>query len=63
MREGYNALKFYPLAEWDGGGLRHVTNRQVDRNFAKLAVEKVKVMREAVGPDMSILESAADPPK
>src|SRR5437764_10368015 len=55
LREGYNALKFYPLAEWDGGGLRHVTNRQVDRNFAKLAVEKVRVMREAVGPDIEIM--------
>jgi len=55
LREGYKALKFYPLAEWDGGGLRHVTNRQVDRNFAKLAVEKVKVMREAVGPDIEIM--------
>ena len=55
LRDGYKALKFYPLAEWDGGGLRHVTNRQVDRDFANLAFEKVKVMREALGPDIEIM--------
>src|SRR6059058_5550761 len=26
LRDGYKALKCYPLAQWDGGGLRHVTN-------------------------------------
>jgi galactonate dehydratase len=46
LRDGYKALKCYPLAIWDGGGLRHVTHRQVDRGFANLAFEKVKMLRE-----------------
>jgi galactonate dehydratase len=48
-------LKCYPLAEWDGGGLRHVTNRQGDRSFANLAFEKVKALRAAVGADVEIM--------
>ena len=55
LGDGYKALKCYPLAEWDGGGLRHVTNRQVDRDFANLAFEKVKALRQAVGPDVEIM--------
>ncbi|MFL5212076.1 MAG: mandelate racemase/muconate lactonizing enzyme family protein [Microvirga sp.] len=55
LRDGYDALKCYPLAEWDGGGLRHVTHRQVDRAFANLAFDKVKALREAVGPKVEIM--------
>ena len=55
LRDGYKALKCYPLAVWDGGGLRHVSHRQVDRSFASLAFEKVKTLREAVGPDVEIM--------
>src|SRR4051794_20595777 len=55
LRDGYEALKCYPLAEWDGSGLRHVTRRQVDRGFANLAFEKVKALRQAVGPTIEIM--------
>jgi galactonate dehydratase len=55
VRDGYKALKCYPLAVWDGGGLRHVTNRQVDRGFADVAFEKVKALRAGVGPDVEIM--------
>jgi galactonate dehydratase len=55
LRDGYKALKCYPLAQWDGAGLRHVTNRQVDRSFANLAFEKVRTLREAVGPDVELM--------
>jgi galactonate dehydratase len=55
LRDGYKGLKCYPLAEWDGGGLRHVTRRQVDREFANLAFEKVKALRDAVGPEIDIM--------
>jgi galactonate dehydratase len=55
VRDGYKALKCYPLAQWDGAGLRHVTNRQVDRAFANLAFEKVRTLREAVGSDVEIM--------
>ncbi len=55
LRDGYTALKCYPLAVWDGGGLRHVSNRQVDRGFADLAFEKVKALRAAVGSEVEIM--------
>jgi galactonate dehydratase len=55
LRDGYKALKCYPLAQWDGGGLRHVTNRQIDRGFANLAFEKVRTLREAVGPEIELM--------
>ena len=55
LRDGYKALKCYPLAVWDGGGLRHVTHRQVDRGFANLAFEKVKTLREAAGWEIEIM--------
>jgi len=55
LRDGYTALKCYPLAEWDGSGLRHVTRRQVDRAFANLAFDKVKALRAAVGPEVEIM--------
>jgi galactonate dehydratase len=55
LRDGYTALKCYPLAVWDGGGLCHVSHRQVDRAFANLAYEKVRTLRDAVGPGVEIM--------
>jgi galactonate dehydratase len=55
LRDGYSALKFYPLAHPDENGLRHVSNRVVDREFAKLAVDKVRAVRKAVGPDVELM--------
>lgn len=56
LRDGYDALKCYPLAvPREGGGIRHVTRRMVDRDFARLAVERVKALRGAVGPDVEIM--------
>src|SRR5689334_17113756 len=55
LRDGYTALKFYPLATPDGGGLRHVSARSIDRAQANLAFEKVKTLRAAVGPDVELM--------
>jgi galactonate dehydratase len=55
LRDGYGALKCYPLAVPHKGGLRHVTNRAVDRDFANLAVEKIRTLRQAVGPKIEIM--------
>ena len=55
LRDGYTALKCYPLAYPDAPGLRHVSLRAVDRDFANLAFEKVKALRAAVGPDVEIM--------
>jgi galactonate dehydratase len=55
LREGYNALKCYPLAYADAHGLRHVSRRMIDKDFANLAFEKIKGLRDAVGPDIAIM--------
>jgi galactonate dehydratase len=55
LREGYDALKCYPLAVPGPHGLRHVTRRMVDREFADLAFAKIKALRQAVGPKVAIM--------
>jgi galactonate dehydratase len=54
--DGYNALKCYPLSiPNDRGGIRHVSRRSVDREFAHLAYEKVSAVRRAVGSGIDIM--------
>lgn len=55
LRDGYTALKCYPLAHPDANGLRHVSGRMVDKGFADLAFEKVKALRDAVGPGVELM--------
>lgn len=55
LKDGYDALKCYPLAVMDGHGLRHVSCRMVDRDFADLAFAKIKALREAVGPKVELM--------
>lgn len=56
IADGYTALKCYPLAvPTNKGGIRHVTQRSVDRAFADLAFEKVKAVRKAVGTEIDIM--------
>ncbi|HWK83048.1 MAG TPA: mandelate racemase/muconate lactonizing enzyme family protein [Caldimonas sp.] len=55
LRDGYDALKCYPLATPDANGLRHVSSRSVDRDFANGAFEKIKALRSAVGPKVEIM--------
>jgi galactonate dehydratase len=55
VRDGYTALKCYPLATPHKGGIRHVSRRSVDREFADLAFEKVRATRQAVGPEVDIM--------
>jgi len=55
LGDGYRALKCYPLAVPDENGLRHVSARHVDRDFANLAFEKIKALRSAVGPDVELM--------
>jgi galactonate dehydratase len=55
LREGYRALKCYPLAQPSSHGLRHVSQRAVEREFGNLAFDKVKALRAAVGPDVEIM--------
>jgi galactonate dehydratase len=56
LSEGYDALKCYPLAvPNERGGIRHVTRRMVDRDFAELAFQRVKALRKLVGPKVEIM--------
>jgi|SRR6516165_4952415 len=55
LRDGYTALKCYPLAYPDQHGLRHVSRRMIDRDFANLAFEKIKALRDAVGSKVAIM--------
>jgi galactonate dehydratase len=56
LRDGYNALKCYPLAVPNGrGGIRHVSMRSVDKSFADLAVDKVRALRRAVGNEVDLM--------
>ncbi len=55
-RDGYDAIKCYPLAINDARGtLRHVSLRSVERDHANLAFDKIKALRQAVGPDVGIM--------
>src|SRR5262249_54878051 len=43
LRDGYSALKCYPLATPNGrGSITHVSRRSVDREFANCAFDKVR---------------------
>jgi galactonate dehydratase len=56
--DGYTALKLYPLAtaELDAHGhIRHVSHRSIDRAAERRAVERVRAVREAVGPDVDVM--------
>lgn len=55
LRDGWTALKCYPLARRVGASLRHVTRRAVDREGAQLAVARVAAIRKAVGPDITLM--------
>ena len=56
LRDGYTALKCYPLAiPNQNGSIQHVSRRSVDKAFTNLAFEKVKSLRHAVGTDVDIM--------
>ncbi|MFG0359801.1 mandelate racemase/muconate lactonizing enzyme family protein [Pseudomonas putida] len=50
MKDGYKALKCYPLATQDDKGrLQHVQRRAHDRDFTELAYQRVKQLVEVTG--------------
>ncbi|MEI4488552.1 mandelate racemase/muconate lactonizing enzyme family protein [Frigidibacter sp. MR17.14] len=55
MRDGYTALKFYPLGQMVGVNMRHVTRRQLDRDRIDLAVARVRAVRDAIGPEVDLM--------
>ncbi|HLI12207.1 MAG TPA: mandelate racemase/muconate lactonizing enzyme family protein [Alphaproteobacteria bacterium] len=59
VEDGYDALKMYPLARplesSPHGNIKHIAGRQIDRDFADLAVAKVKAVRKAIGPGIDLM--------
>jgi len=59
VAKGYDALKFYPLAtpikNHPNGIFAHVSRREFDRDFERLAVARVRAVRDAVGPDVDLM--------
>ncbi|MCC7427281.1 MAG: mandelate racemase/muconate lactonizing enzyme family protein [Alphaproteobacteria bacterium] len=58
LQEGYSALKMYPLAiplNDAHGRIKHVDNRQLDRETEEAAVAKVRAVRRAIGPDVELM--------
>ena len=55
LKDGFKALKCYPLALPHNRTLTHITRRAADREFLALAYERVKMLREVVGPDIEIM--------
>ncbi|PZW47147.1 galactonate dehydratase [Humitalea rosea] len=59
LAAGYDALKFYPLATPIGnhpnGIFAHISRREFDRDFERLAVARVRAVRDAVGPDVDLM--------
>jgi galactonate dehydratase len=51
VASGFTALKFYPFGERPGGSRDGGT----DRRWLELGLERVRIVREAVGPDVDIL--------
>lgn len=56
LKDGYKALKCYPFAYQTpvARTLRHVTRRALDADFLELAYQRVKLLRDVVGPDIEI---------
>jgi galactonate dehydratase len=56
ISEGYRMLKCYPLASYEKGRtLRHVQRRQLDDERFKRAIDRVRMLRKVVGPDIGLM--------
>ena len=59
LRDGYTALKLYPLAnpviDSPHGMIRHVSQRSIDRAAVELAVARVRAVRQAIGPNVDLM--------
>jgi galactonate dehydratase len=58
LKDGYTALKFYPLAtaELDPEGhIRHVSRRSIDTADEQRALARVKAVRDSIGPKVDLM--------
>jgi galactonate dehydratase len=56
LRDGFKAIKCYPLASTDAAGRRqHIQRRQLDKEIVDRGVEKIRRLRELAGQDIEIM--------
>jgi galactonate dehydratase len=58
LKDGYTALKFYPLAtaELDPEGhIRHVSHRSIDAADEQRALARVRAVRDSIGPKVDLM--------
>lgn len=56
LRDGYTMIKTYPLAfRLPGGTLKHVTRRALTQEQFKMAVDRVRLLKDVVGDQAEIL--------
>jgi galactonate dehydratase len=58
VKDGYTALKFYPLAtaEMDAEGhIRHVSLRSIDSAAERKALASVQAVRDSIGPNVDLM--------
>lgn len=56
ISEGYRKLKCYPLASYQiGRTLRHVQRRSLDDDLFQRAIERIKLLRKVVGPEIGLM--------
>jgi galactonate dehydratase len=56
LADGYKMLKCYPLAtSQKGATLRHVQRRRLDDDAFQRAIDRVKTLRQVVGPDIGLM--------
>jgi len=59
VKDGYTALKFYPLSipavGADAINIRHVSLRSIDSDAEKRVIDIVKAIRNAIGPDIDLM--------
>lgn len=56
LQDGYSALKLYPLGHSDETTVnKHIKLRQVTKEDEKICIEKVRLVREAIGDEADLL--------
>jgi galactonate dehydratase len=58
VKDGYSAIKFYPLAVPQGdaeGHIEHVSMRNIDAAHEQRALASVKAVRDAIGPKVDLM--------
>lgn len=56
LKDGYTALKLYPLGHVGADGInRHIKLRNVCKEDERICVEKVRLVRKAIGDDVDLL--------